>query len=42
MPEEPLERYRTWLESSLCPLVQAWCPDGVRRRYCGAMPTTSI
>ncbi|MEO8181342.1 MAG: GNAT family protein [Deltaproteobacteria bacterium] len=28
-----IERYRAWLESSLCPLVRAWCPDAVRRRY---------
>jgi hypothetical protein len=32
MPE-PLARYRLWLEDSVSPIVRAWCPDAVRRRY---------
>jgi hypothetical protein len=33
MSEHVLEKYRTWLEDSICPVVQAWCPDAVGRRH---------
>jgi hypothetical protein len=36
MSEQLLERYRTWLQGSLSPLVRAWCPDAQRRRYAEA------
>lgn len=33
MSEHALEKYRAWLQDSICPVVRAWCPDVVQRRY---------
>jgi hypothetical protein len=32
MSEPVLEKYRAWLEDSICPTVRAWCGDAVERR----------
>lgn len=33
MSAPTLEKYRTWLQDSVCPVVRAWCPNAGQRWY---------